>query len=303
MFRGPGKNYMMGLGSAITFTEEKGENNEQKRKMLDAGENPPQGVILYYWLEATPSSPIVLTILDGAGKEIKRFTSKTAATPKEETTLSAKAGLNRFVWDMRYPDAAKVQGDLTTEKAATGPRANPGNYQAQLTVGDITQSAAFEILPDPRMSVSQADLDAQFALWQQITDKISDTHQGINKVRKIRGQLDGWIERAADNQQVVDAARSIREKLTTIEKELIQTDAKTGNDRLRLPARLNTKLIGLISIVAAADARPPQQAYAVLDHLGSQVDQQLALLDGIIGDDLAAFNDLVLSAHLTPVSV
>lgn len=303
MFRGPGKNYMMGLGSAITFIEEKGENNEQKRKMLDAGENPPQGVILYYWLEAIPASPIKLTILDKAGNEVKSFTSKGADTPKEETTLPAKPGLNRFVWDMRYPDAVKVPGDLTTEKAVTGPRAAPGHYQAQLTVGDTSQRVPFTILVDPRIDVSQADLDTQFALWQQITDKISDTHRGINKLRKIRRQLDGWIERAEDNQQIVDAARSIHQKLSTIERELIQTEAKTGNDRLRLPARLNTKLIGLISIVAAADARPPQQTYDVLGHLGGQVDEQLALLDGIIGDDLAAFNDLVLSAHLTPVSV
>ena len=54
---------------------------------------------------------------------------------------------------------------------------------------------------------------------------------------------------------------------------------------------------------SGADARPPQQAYQVFGHLGSQVDEQLALLDGIIGDDLVAFNDLVLSAHLTPVTV
>lgn len=301
--RGAGKNYMMGLGSAFTFIEEKGEHNEQQRKMLDAGENPPAGVIIYYWLESTPSSPITLTITDGVGKEVKRFTSKRAETPKDEVTLPAKAGLNRFVWDMRYPDAVKVPGDLTTEKAATGPRAAPGAYQVALTVGELTQQAPFEIRIDPSLQVSQADLDAQFALWQQITDKISETHTGINKVRKIRRQLDGWIEQAAENQQIVDAARAIQEKLSMIERELIQTEAKTGNDRLRMPSRLNTKLINLISIVAAADARPPQQAYAVLGHLGSQVDEQLALLDGIIGDDLTAFNDLVLAAHLTPVNV
>ena len=303
MFRGPGKNYMMGLGSAITFVEEKGENNEQKRTMLDAGENPPQGVIIYYWLADTPAVPIKLTILDSAGKAIKSFSSKSADTPKDEVTLAVKAGLNRFVWDMRYPDAVKVQNDPTTEKAATGPRAAPGSYGVQLTVGEETHEAAFTILVDPRMAVSPADLDAQFSLWQQINEKISATHSAINKTRNIRRQLDGWIERAGDNQQIVDAARALQEKLTTVERALIQTDAKSSNDRLRLPARLNTKLIGLISIVAAADARPPEQAYQVFTHLGSQVDEQLALLDGIIGDDLIAFNDLVLSAHLTPVTV
>ncbi|MCB0125479.1 MAG: glycosyl hydrolase, partial [Caldilineaceae bacterium] len=112
MFRGPGKNYMMGLGSAITFTEGKGEHGEQRRIMLDAGENPPQGVIIYYWLNEAPTDPIALTVLDSENNEIKRFTSKpadtTAATKnndkKEEdpnAILPAKEGLNRFIWDMR----------------------------------------------------------------------------------------------------------------------------------------------------------------------------------------------------------
>ncbi len=315
MFRGPGKNYMMGLGSAITFTESKGELGEQRRIMLDAGENPPAGVIIYYWLNETPSAPIELTILDKNNQEIKRFKSKPANAPKadaakngkpdDEPILPARAGLNRFVWDMRYPAATKVPGDLTTESllSATGPRANVGDYVVQLQAGESSLTECFRISADPRVNATQADLDAQFALWAQIRDKVDETHQGINKLRKIRKQLDLWTEQASDNAQIVDAAAALKEKLDTIEGELVQTKAATAGDRLRMPARLNTKLINLISIVAAADAAPPKQAYAVYGHLGSQVDEQLALLDGIIGDDLAAFNDLVLAAKVIPVNV
>ena len=329
MFRGPGKNYMMGLGSPITFTEGKGEHGEQQRVMLDAGENPPQGVIIYYWLNETPSTPIELAIFDNENNEIKRFTSKPItgelngdgensnadATGAEEKTtdkeadpnaiLPAKAGLNRFVWDMRYPEATKVPGDLTTESAigATGARASTGNYIVQLTVVDTTETECFNISADPRVDATQEDLDAQFALWQQIRDKVDETHQAINKLRKIRKQLDMWTEQANDNEQVTTAAKAINDKLTAIEDELIQTKAATAGDRLRMPMKLNTKLIGLISIVAAADAKPTKQAHDVYGHLRTQIDDQLALLDGIIGDDLAAFNDLVLAANITPVSV
>ncbi len=330
MFRGPGKNYMMGLGSAITFTEGKGEHGQQQRVMLDAGENPPNGVIIYYWLHEQPAEPIALAILDAENNEIKRFTSKPvtddnaadtaaadptarggadAAAPAGEedpnALLPARAGLNRFVWDMRYPEATKVPGDLTTENAisATGARAPIGDYLLQLTVGDETQIECFHIGADPRVNLSQADADAQFQLWQQIRNKVDETHQGINKLRKIRKQLQQWHEQASDNEQIVSAANAITTKLDAIEAELIQTDAATAGDRLRMPSKLNTRLIGLISIVAAADTKPPQQAYDVYEHLGSQIDDQLALLDGIIGDDLAAFNDLVLAANITPVSI
>lgn len=318
MFRGPGKNYMMGLGSAITFTETKGEHGEQKRVMIDAGENPPQGVIIYYWLSEEPAAPIELAILDKENSEIKRFKSQVAGTnsdsagqngkgvdEKESAILPAGKGLNRFVWDMRYPEATKVPGDLTTENAigATGARAATGDYVVQLIIGDQTQTECFHISADPRVNVSQEEMDAQFQLWKQIRDKVDETHQGINKLRKIRRQVNIWTEQAADNEQISAAASVLTDKLNAIEEELIQTKAATAGDRLRMPSKLNTKLIGLISIVAAADAKPTKQAYDVYDHLSVQIDEQLALLDGIIGDDLAAFNDLVLAAKVTPVSV
>jgi hypothetical protein len=178
-----------------------------------------------------------------------------------------------------------------------------GDYVLELTVGDTTQVECFNISADPRVNVSQADMDAQFQLWKEIRDKVDETHQGINRLRKIRKQLDIWGEQAADNAQITSAAKAIAEKLTAIEDELIQTKAATAGDRLRMPSKLNTRLIGLISIVSAADAKPPKQAYDVYGHLSGQIDEQLALLDGIIGDDLAAFNDLVLDAKVTPVSV
>jgi len=312
---GPGKHYSMGLGTAMTFTEQKGRDGEQRRKMLDAGENPADGVILYYWLDHAAVEPIELVILDKDRQEIKRFKSKPARSANSETdsaakteegpTLPARKGLNRFVWDMRYPPATKVPGDLTTEGliSSTGPRANIGDYVVQLHVGGETLTECFRISADPRVSTTQEGFDAQFALWQQIRDKVDETHQGINKLRKIRQQLAGWVEQAHGNSQVVDAANAIQEKLNRIEDELVQTKIVNMGDRLRLPSKLNTHLINLISVVAAADAPPTQQAYEVYSHLSHQIDQQLALLDGLIGDDLAAFNDLVLAAKITPVSI
>ncbi len=314
MARGAGKNYMLGLGSALTFTEEKGPDGEQVRKFLDAGENPPQGVIVYYQLAEPPATPLTLTILDAAGTLIRTFRSKAATPPTngkaakpdkaaEERTAPAKAGLNRFVWDLRYPDAVKVPGEVTSEKATTGAIAAPGRYQVQLQVGELCLTQPFEVQPDPRVAATAADLQAQFALWRQICDKISAVHTAVNRLRRIRQQLGEWRTRAADHSAIDEAATALTDKLAVIEKTLVQTEAQTANDRLRLPGRLNTKLIGLISVVSCADARPPQQAYAVFDHLAAQVDEQLAHLDGLIGDDLAAFNDLVSAAKIAPVVV
>jgi hypothetical protein len=115
LFRGPGKNYTVSLGSAVTFYDRKSTEGEEMRKILDGGENPPYGVLIFYYLKDKPEDEITLTLLDQQGTVIKTFSNKTAeesdpTLPKEERRLPAEAGMNRFVWNMRYPDATKVPG-------------------------------------------------------------------------------------------------------------------------------------------------------------------------------------------------
>lgn len=319
LFRGPGKNYMMALGSAVTFYEDKSESGERTRKMLDAGENPPYGVIVYYLLHDQPDQDITLTFLDAAGQEIKTFSSKAKEDGAEKKTgaledprLPVEVGLNRFMWDMRYPDALKVPGDLTTESTLVGPLAAPGQYQAQLKVGDQVYRESFELRLDPRVTASQAELDAQFELWVKIRDKVSETHEAINKLRRVRQQVQNWVEYLdqSDNlkgqlelKPIKEAAEALREKLSAVEKELIQTEAKTSSDRLRLRARLNAKLIALTSVVSGADAAPPKQAYEVFEYLSKQVDEQLTRLESLLETDLAAFNDMLKGAEVPAVVV
>ncbi len=301
-FRGPGKNYMLGLGSTVTFSEEKDEHGEVTRRVWDGGENPPNGVIIYYSLPQELTAPVELTLLDAGGGEIRSYRQRTEDTPGDERTLQVHPGLNRFVWDMRYPNAEKVPGDLPTEKIDIGPRAAPGRYQVRLTAGDVQQVQEFELIVDPRVTVTQQDLDAQFALWAQLRDKIDELHRAINRLRDIRAQVLGWGDRAQD-EEIGHATTAIVEKLNAIEGELIQTGAMTASDRLRLKAKLNVKLITLVSVVAAADAGPTQQTYDVFAHLSRQADEQLARLSGLIGDDIAAFSQLVAEKGIPAVRV
>ena len=134
---------------------------------------------------------------------------------------------------------------------------------------------------------------AQFALWLQIRDKLTETNEAIMRIRRIRQQVEQWVKRAAGNEAVASAAAALKEKLAAIEGVLYQTDAKTSFDRLRLKVKLNTKISTLISIVAAADERPPKQAYDVFEHLSAQVDEQLAQLNEVAETDVAAFGALV----------
>src|SRR5262245_19317086 len=337
VFRGPGKthkNYMMALGTGLTFYEDRTPEGERVRTFLDAGENPPTGAIVYYALRGTPAGPVSLSILDAKGAVIRTFGTRpeeaprpadggtspspppgaemTAAAegpPKDERYITARPGLNRFVWDLRYPGAEKVPGDVTTEKAITGPLAPPGAYQVRLTVGDRSWTEPLEVRKDPRVPASQADLDAQFALWCRIRDTLSETHAGINRLRRIRRQVAEWSQRlreapapggdgAGRHRAIADAAEALTARLGEIESELIQTGARNSMDALRLPARLNLRLASLMAVLSSADAAPPRQALEVHQHLAAGVGQVLGRLQALVDADVAAFNRLVHEAGL-----
>ncbi len=292
------KNYRMALGMLTSFYEQKGPSGEKVRTFLDAGENPPLGVIIIYYLQETPTDPITLTILDDNGEIIKTFSSQASENETAaQLLIPAAPGLNRFVWDMRYPDAHNVPGDFNGDTKLTGPLAVPGNYQVQLQVGDQTYTQSFAIHPDPRVTVTQADLQAQFDLWLKIRDKISETHEAVIRLRHIKEQVANWGKLLGETHSAIaEAAETLQEKLKAIEVELIQTEANTAGDRLRLRSRLNSKLNTLISVVGVADFAPTQQSYEVFEHLSGQVDEQLGQLQRVIETDVTAFNNLVREA-------
>jgi hypothetical protein len=309
----PGKSYMVAQGVPATYSETQSPTGQTVRTFLDAGKNPPDGVIVTYYLQQKPEGEVSLSVLDGQGQLIKRSSSvapnaQPASAAAKEPRLPTETGLNRFVWNLRYPDARGVPGDVTTERSLTGPLAPPGTYQAQLSVGGQTYTAAFELCADPCVSATTADFAAQFSLLLRIRDKLSETHDAINRLRSIRQQVEEWIRRAegvpdgpTTAEALGQAAAGITEKLTAIEAELIQSLARVQQDQLNFPTRLNAKLAALTSVVASADGAPTRQAYEVFHDLATRIDQQLIRLQEVIDADVAAFNELIRASAIPAV--
>ncbi|MCH7605526.1 MAG: glycosyl hydrolase [Chloroflexi bacterium] len=301
----PGKHYRLSLGADVTYTESLGPRNETVRTFLDAGENPPSGVTISYYLKDAPEDEVTLSVKDSAGEVIKTYSSNAPEDPDSigeagvEPFLSAEAGMNRFVWDMRFPSARKVPGDKTTDPDAigvTGPLAPPGTYEVSLMLGGQTQNESFQIVKDPRSAADQSDFDAQFQLHMRVRDKLSDTHDSINQLRSVRNQVEEWAKRAAERPSggpVVETAGSLKEKLTGIEDELIQVGYTGARHRLHLPVKLNRQLAELIAVIASADFAPTQQTYQVFDELSGRIDAQVRLLRDVLDEDVPRFIELV----------
>src|SRR5581483_1376028 len=302
---GPTGKYFRQIGTTqLTIRQKPKPNGETIEIYLDAGKNPPDGVIVTYYLKEQPEDEIQLTILDAQGQEIRTFSSEekqndtaSALRPnakdkeKKEPRIPKDAGSNRFVWDMRYPEATRVDGFAGMDGPLAAPLASPGSYQVRLTIGDQIYIESFEILKDPRVAATQEDLEAQFALRLRIRDKLSETHEAINTIRDIRQQAENWQGRTQKHQNaeaIGTAISALTENLSAIEEELIQVKAQTRQDTLNFPVKLNAKLAALSNTVASADAAPTRQMYELFEDLSARVDAQLTRLQNVIDTDMQA---------------
>ena len=259
------------------------------------GENPPNGVTLYYYLAEKPDSgDVALKILEEDGTLIQAFTPE---AEEEEEELPVASGMNRFVWDLRYPDAEEFEGLILWGGGLGGPKAVPGPYQARLVVGEDSLAVPVEVLQDPRSDVALAGLEEQFAFLKEVRDKLSETHEAIEQIRDVRRQVNAVTAKLEDGQAGADtiraAADSLLAKITDVEEALYQTKNQSRQDPLNYPIRLNNKLSAVGSTVAAGDFPPTDQAREVKEEVAAEIDRELAALREILQTDLERFNALV----------
>jgi photosystem II stability/assembly factor-like uncharacterized protein len=182
--------------------------------------NPPDGAIIDYYLKSVPTGPLSLEIHDAQGKLVRRFTS---LPPKPDSTLknvpdywfgpqpqlSTNVGMNRFVWDLRYdpPQALNfsyyggildyieytlsdhaLPGDTPREQTL-GPLVVPGQYEIILIGNGSLMKQPLTITLDPRVHVSQADLDAQLVASKRIDAGLAASAKAYESVTLLRAAI------------------------------------------------------------------------------------------------------------------
>ncbi len=286
------------------------------------GENPAAGAVIYYSLKDRPKGDVKLAFLDSAGKVVREFSSKEAAParpaaggqgPADEDTeqagpgrgapparVTAQPGLNKFIWNLRYPDATTFPGLIMWAASVQGPRISPGKYQVRITVDGKQQTQSFEVKADPRLKTTTEEYAKQLSLALQVRDKLSETNAGVLRIREVRKQLEEFTKR--DDKKVADAAKALVAKLTAVEEELYQTKNRASEDPLNFPIKLNNKLAYILGTVSNSETEPTSASYMVYEDLATQVNGKLRALTGLLTDDVAAFNKTVKDSA-TPVIV
>jgi hypothetical protein len=284
--------------------------------MPNVGQNPPSGSVVFYYLKDKPKEAVSLEFLDADGNLIRKYSSRVPGVQPAGRMawmfgglggrVTAEAGMNRFIWNMRYPDAERVPGAVLWGGMLSGPLAVPGKYQVRLTVGEKTQTQSWEWKKDPRLETTQEEFQEQFDFLIKIRDKVTEVNRAINKLRDIRTQIDALSRRIKGHEkgeEIVESGMALKKKLKEVEDVLIQSKSKSGQDPLNYPILLDNKIAAMGYVVSSADARPTDQSYKLFDELSAQADEQIKKLEDILKTDLPALNAEVKEAGIPAVVI
>ncbi|HVH11338.1 MAG TPA: hypothetical protein VM736_16200, partial [Gemmatimonadales bacterium] len=171
------------------------------------GANPPAGAVIDYALAS--AAPVTLEILDTRGNVVRRFLSEAKEEGEREAQqiagewlprtepLGARAGHNRFVWDLRYPPppvehhsySIAAIPDQGTVAEPEGPLVLPGDYQVRLTVAGRSYVQPLTVEIDPRVHVAREPLVEQLRLALEIWNRAAEQHALHVAVRRLRDDL------------------------------------------------------------------------------------------------------------------
>ena len=284
------------------------------RTQTGVGQNPASGVVIYYFLKDKPKSPITIKLEDASGKLVREFSSKPPAKPKADAKPaaeeerphphplpSAKAGMNRFVWDMRYPDATKFPGMILWDGSVRGPLIVPGEYKVELVADGQTQSQPFTIKTDPRAHTTPEEFQKQLALALEVQHSLAQSNQAVLDIQNAKKQLAAYS--TSSNPRVAQSAKQISDKLSEVENAIYQTKLRADEDALNYPIKLNNKFASLLSTINSTDVAPTAQSYEVYRDLSARLKVQMEKLNQIVTQDIANFNKLVRDENIPAVSM
>jgi len=279
-----------------------------------AGENPPDGAMIDYFLSKDATGPVTVEIKDNKGALVRKYSSvdvpakpdpKRLKIPtywiRPPQLLSNKGGTHRFLWDMHYTPVPGVEPDFpisatyrNTASAATSPWVAPGNYTVVLTVDGKSFMQPLTVQMDPRVKTSAAELQEQFALsWQLYQLRLKLAPIG-KKFDEIDEQLMKLKARAAERPDVTEKLEAFAQTLTQFGPPHPRPGAPPSLFVLESTVRLFNEIEGV-------DAAPTAAAKAAVADLQTKVGPLMEAWRKILNSDLPALNEQLKQAGFSEI--
>ncbi len=269
-----------------------------------AGENPPDGAIINFWLKAAAKDSATVTITDASGALVRTL------------KVAQAQGLNRVTWDLNSeltnqailrasPPSSPWYEVPPSGKPAPGVGRfailePPGTYTVTLSAAGETQKQPLVILKDPASGGNLQTIAEQLDLERTIARDLNEIVDQINQFEVVRSQVVAMRLFAstkgvsADLKSAIDLVEA---KLMAVEGKLFQmTTTGRGQDFNRRPVRLAEQLTYLASVLTLTDFAPTQPQKDVQGVLHQQWLGIKPQVREFLDKDLAEFNEQVRSS-------
>jgi photosystem II stability/assembly factor-like uncharacterized protein len=287
-----------------------------------AGENPPDGAIIDYYLKADSTGPVTLEILDSNNQLVRRYSSTDKPEPVNEKELDvptywirptailpAKAGAHRFVWDLHYPSPEGTRRSYpiaaiyrNTSSEPMGPWVLPGEYTVKLTADGKTLTQPLTVMMDPRVKTEAEGLAQQFKLSMQCYKGLRDNHATLAQIRKLREQMARAKELGKG---------SLNDSFATLERAIASIEGRESRREDRFPlgprqptlVRLSGELVQLLQLLQRADVAPTTQAIAACADVRKTLDALQMRWNDVKNKDLKEINKSLREQNLPELTV
>jgi hypothetical protein len=256
-----------------------------------AGDDPPYGASINYYLKTPASGKVTITILDQQGQSVRTL---------EGTN---NVGINRIHWDLRYEpskpiwmrtrplgatNAANVrEGWRSSDGGQLSILAPPGTYTVKLSVAGREFTQALTVIKDPHSGGTEADIQAQMPTLFELRRDMERAADLVNGIELARSQIEGRA-RVVDDQAITKASDELNQKLIAVEENLVELQVRAGGG-----SKLARKLSYLASELASSDFKPTNQQLEVQKLLEERLATYQQQFDALRARDLPAFNELL----------
>ena len=195
---------------------------------------------------------------------------------------------------MRYP-APTVLPDAVFQGRAVGPLAPPGTYTIELSANGVQTRTTATIVKDPRLTYTDADLEAQFTFLMDVRDRLTETMGLVQQVRDTRQRAEDLVNKAKETRRgrtpesraLLDRSLTeLNNKLYTIEERLVQFRAKAGQDLIANPTGIDSKLAQLLGFASMGDGPPTGGSTDLLQRMKAGIAERKAALKALTIEEI-----------------
>jgi photosystem II stability/assembly factor-like uncharacterized protein len=207
----PGPGTEAGQEAAKAKGKEKETGKEEKK---DGEEKPPE---------------VEIRIADASGKRIRTFTAPVTR------------GLNRVVWDLSRDGYKQFPRERPADEHPGGPEVVPGTYTATLKYGDQEAQGTVRVLPDPRVTMTDADWQAREAALARVAAMNDALAEAVDRLRKTRADVADVLNRyqsAKKEKEKKDPAAETKEAKDAKPDPIVEAGGKLQGDLDKLERRL-----------------------------------------------------------------